>query len=158
MLAPDLIQHRLIMMPPCFDIALFWPCKLLMPTDLVPTPFLARPQVNEKNGTTPSVVDRSATTRWHTRGGNVVKMMGPPDHKTTTNVFEHAGTGGGQDGFWECAGRACPTADGIKRKLATFEMFGMTQALADALPELVKQGKKLQKWDLTHDVYTDATL
>ena len=142
--------------PPPRDAA-FWPCKLLMLTDLVPTPSLARPQVNEKNGTTTSVVDRSATTRWHTRGGNVVKTMEPPDYKTTTDVFAHAGTGGEQDGFYEDAGRACPTADGIKRKLATFEMFGMTQALADTLPELVKQGKKLQKWDLTHDAYTEAT-
>ncbi len=108
---------------------------------------------NELNGTSTSAPERSSATRWESRAGEVQKYAEPPDYHTTYGVFSRAANGGDDLKYQEHSGRMDITSGGIAERLGHRDTFGVLQCLSAVLPHLAQAGKRLQTWDLDHEVY-----
>jgi hypothetical protein len=111
---------------------------------------------NELNGTSTSPPERSSATRWESRANEVQKYADPPDYHTTHGVFLRAAIGGDDLNYQEHSGRMDITSGGIAERLGHRGTFAVLQCLSAVLPNLAQAGKRLQTWDLDHEVYRAA--
>ena len=111
---------------------------------------------NELNGTSTLPPERSSATRWESRASEVQKYADPPDYHTTHGVFLRAAIGGDDLKYQEHSGRMDITSGGIAERLGHRDFFGVIQCLSAVLPNLAQAGKRLQAWDLDHEVYRAA--